>query len=627
MATIDPETNAIVAKAGQQFKLSALFSVPAAASDPTYLILSGLDRDEYTTGYNLAAMGSLSGNGVTDKFSNAGGDAYSVGIVFTYQASSGQYYNATYGDLSALTCTASANTNDNVCFSLYGTSNASFAATYAASPYTLEQNPGSFSYLGSVTMVTQPAVTQAIQATPKSIVAAAESFVGKAWNLDGCWVLASNIAAVAGASLPASATLADVPGVANGEWIVAYDGPVSANANWEQNVTAGEMVGFVTTAGGGHITTVVSGAGSTAQLIDNITYVNANGTIQNAANDGSANDILVSSPHAATQEFNGVNPSEVVVYELDTPTVKDLVTALSLAERTSKSLAATVSASNPVASQSVTEYQLYDANTADSITLSGVAQTAAHSAANAVTASSLTSVGILAGGAAGNDTIEIRAYNGKYYGDWQSLAVTITAPASPPTLTAQTANRTFKPGQKLSFALAANTFTDPQGETLSYAATQSNGAALPAWLSFNAATKTFSGTVPTAATTLTLKITATDTTGLSATETFGVTVPATTKSVTTGAEKMQFIASAASPTTRFAAGKLAGFDIAAGNPAAQTFQGSGTNLATAVNRGADPALSASLPASFGAVLLTARQASGGSIGGPAFPHHVIPSFV
>jgi len=59
-----------------------------------------------------------------------------------------------------------------------------------------------------------------------------------------------------------------------------------------------------------------------------------------------------------------------------------------------------------------------------------------------------------------------------------------------------------------------------------YATSQSNGQALPSWLSFNTATKTFSGTVPAGMESLTLKVTATDTSGLSGSETFGITVPA-----------------------------------------------------------------------------------------------------
>jgi len=92
--------------------------------------------------------------------------------------------------------------------------------------------------------------------------------------------------------------------------------------------------------------------------------------------------------------------------------------------------------------------------------------------------------------------------------------------ASPPTVTAQTAIQTWKFGEAVNFALASNTFTDPQGESLTYKATQANGTALPSWLRFNAATQTFTGTPPVGSANLSIKVTATDTSGLSASEIF-----------------------------------------------------------------------------------------------------------
>ena len=523
--SITARVGSVVATADQQIGLSTLFSVTPAASDPTYLILSGLDRDEYTAGYNTADMGSLSGDGTSQTFTNVESDAWSVGIVFTYQASTGRYHNATYGYFDQMSYTASSNTNDNASLSFYTTSDYGLAMSDAANPYSLEQASGGLSYAGSVSVVTQPsdAGSVATQATPDSICSAALSFVGKAWNMDGCWVLTSNISALAGASLPASSTLVAVPGVANGEWIVAYNGPVSASGSWELKLTAGEMVDFVTTSGGGHITTVVSGSGSSAMLVDNITYVNGNGSIQNAANDGSAKDIIIAAPHGATQEFNGVNPSDVVVYELDTPTVSDAVASVALAERASQALASLFTVSNPVASQAIAEWQIYDTDTNDSITVGGVSELADHSATTATMATSLSTVDLLAGTAAGSDTIEVRAYNGSYWGDWQSLSVTVKG-TSAPTVTDPTANQTWTQTARISLVLPANTFTDPQSQTLTYTAGQSNGQSLPAWLSFNAATRTFSGTAPTVTESLSLTVTATDSGGLSATETFGATI-------------------------------------------------------------------------------------------------------
>ena len=95
-----------------------------------------------------------------------------------------------------------------------------------------------------------------------------------------------------------------------------------------------------------------------------------------------------------------------------------------------------------------------------------------------------------------------------------------------PLVAAQTVAQTWKLGQAVNFTLATTAFSDPQQETLSYSATQANGAALPAWLKFNGTTDTFSGTAPTTATSLSLKVSAVDTSGRSASETFVVTVAA-----------------------------------------------------------------------------------------------------
>jgi len=97
---------------------------------------------------------------------------------------------------------------------------------------------------------------------------------------------------------------------------------------------------------------------------------------------------------------------------------------------------------------------------------------------------------------------------------------------APPVVSAQTATQTWTVDKSIDFTLAANTFTDPQGEKLTYGATLANGSALPSWLTFNATTGTFTGTAPVGTNGLSIKVTATDTSGLSANETFSVLTPA-----------------------------------------------------------------------------------------------------
>ena len=104
----------------------------------------------------------------------------------------------------------------------------------------------------------------------------------------------------------------------------------------------------------------------------------------------------------------------------------------------------------------------------------------------------------------------------------------VTTPSTAPVRASQTAAQTWKPGQPVKLTLAANTFSDPRGEKLTYSAAQANGSALPSWLSFNTATQTFGGTAPNKATGLGIKVTATDTSCLCASETFSASVAAAT---------------------------------------------------------------------------------------------------
>ncbi len=104
-----------------------------------------------------------------------------------------------------------------------------------------------------------------------------------------------------------------------------------------------------------------------------------------------------------------------------------------------------------------------------------------------------------------------------------TLTVTIHGANDAPVLAVQTATQNATVGTAFSFVLPANTFTDvDSGETFTYAATADDGSALPAWLSFNATTRTFSGT-PTTAGTYGVRVTATDLGGLAANETFNIT--------------------------------------------------------------------------------------------------------
>ncbi len=73
---------------------------------------------------------------------------------------------------------------------------------------------------------------------------------------------------------------------------------------------------------------------------------------------------------------------------------------------------------------------------------------------------------------------------------------------------------------------AANTFNDSDGDTLTLSATLFNGGTLPAWLTFDPATQTFSG-IPVDADigSIDVTVTATDPSGHTATDSFNISVP------------------------------------------------------------------------------------------------------
>ena len=76
-----------------------------------------------------------------------------------------------------------------------------------------------------------------------------------------------------------------------------------------------------------------------------------------------------------------------------------------------------------------------------------------------------------------------------------TLTVTIHGANDAPVLAVQTGDQSTTVGSAFSLTLPAGTFTDvDSGETLTYAATAIDGTALPAWLAFTSATRSFSGT-------------------------------------------------------------------------------------------------------------------------------------
>ena len=102
--------------------------------------------------------------------------------------------------------------------------------------------------------------------------------------------------------------------------------------------------------------------------------------------------------------------------------------------------------------------------------------------------------------------------------------------AGAPTVANAIPDQSVKKGMALSYAFPANTFSDPNDDTLTYTATQADGTALPTWLSFTASTRTFSGTAPSATGTVSVKVTASDGTE-SVSDTFDIAITNTAPTV------------------------------------------------------------------------------------------------
>jgi hypothetical protein len=92
-----------------------------------------------------------------------------------------------------------------------------------------------------------------------------------------------------------------------------------------------------------------------------------------------------------------------------------------------------------------------------------------------------------------------------------ALDITLNGSNDAPILTIPLVDRQINSKKNFFWQLPAGSFVDPdQGDTLTYRATLADGSALPTWLSFDAATQTFSGQAPKQVGTVDVKVTVTD---------------------------------------------------------------------------------------------------------------------
>ncbi|PUA26334.1 MAG: hypothetical protein B0W54_23945, partial [Cellvibrio sp. 79] len=103
--------------------------------------------------------------------------------------------------------------------------------------------------------------------------------------------------------------------------------------------------------------------------------------------------------------------------------------------------------------------------------------------------------GIPANGDVGTVSINVIADDGNGGTVTDTFDIVIANANDAPTVANAIPDQNATEDNAFNFQFAANTFADADaGATLAYSAQLAGGAALPSWLSFNAATRTFSGT-------------------------------------------------------------------------------------------------------------------------------------
>ncbi len=123
----------------------------------------------------------------------------------------------------------------------------------------------------------------------------------------------------------------------------------------------------------------------------------------------------------------------------------------------------------------------------------------------------------------GSIEIRLSAKSGSEVVGSETFKLTITPVNDAPIVSAGVADQTVAEDAAWSFQVPAGAFTDVDS-SLTYTAAMANGSALPSWITFNAATRTFSGTPPANFSgSIDLKVTASDG-SLSTSDTFKLSV-------------------------------------------------------------------------------------------------------
>ena len=192
---------------------------------------------------------------------------------------------------------------------------------------------------------------------------------------------------------------------------------------------------------------------------------------------------------------------------------------------------------NPIADQNATEDAAFtctvpvntfsDVDAGDTLTWSATkADGTALPAWLSFDAGTRTFSGTPANGDVGTITVKVTATDGSSASVSDEFTVMVANTNDAPTVPKPIADQNATEDAAFSFTVPVNTFNDVDaGDSLTYTATKSDGSALPGWLSFNAGTRTFSGTPLNGDVgSITVKMTATDGSSASVSDQFLLTV-------------------------------------------------------------------------------------------------------
>jgi VCBS repeat-containing protein len=134
--------------------------------------------------------------------------------------------------------------------------------------------------------------------------------------------------------------------------------------------------------------------------------------------------------------------------------------------------------------------------------------------------------GTPANGDVGTISIDVVANDGNGGTVTDTFNITVANVNDAPTVANPIPNQTATEDSSFNFQFAPNTFADVDvGDTLTYSAQLAGGGPLPAWLIFNATTRTFSGTPADGDVgTISIEVIATDVAGATVTDTFALVV-------------------------------------------------------------------------------------------------------